>query len=198
MIKAIIFDLGKVILDFDYWAPANHISEICDYAKDEVYDYVFKTDLDCLINEGKISGLEFYRRLKQKFGLRIDFENFKRIFSDIFSLNLPLVRFLPELKRNYRLYLFSNVNEIHGEYIQEKYADILKIFDRWFFSYQLGMKKPASEAFRRVLETSNLSPQECIYVDDLGENVEVARQLGIKSIQYESFAQLKQDLKKYT
>lgn len=196
MIKAIIFDLGRVILDFDYWAPADVLKKICGCSVEEIYDYIFKTELGSLINEGRISPGEFYRRLKERLNFEIDFEEFKRVFCDIFSVNLPLVRFLQQLKKKHKLYLFSNVNEIHGEYIKRRWADILKIFDQYFFSYQMGIKKPASEAFRRVLETSNLSPRECIYIDDLAENVEVARQLGIKSIQYESLAQLKQDLNK--
>lgn len=108
---------------------------------------------------------------------------------------LGLLRALKETNK-YKLMTINNESRELNKYRIEKFG-LKDIFSAFFSSCYLGLMKPQPEHYRRALEMSQCDPSDCIYVDDRPMNVEVARILGMKPIQFTSAAQLEKDLKSF-
>ena len=90
------------------------------------------------------------------------------------------------LSQKYRLFLLSNTDSIHIERFQHKagitfYRDFYKCFEKVYFSYELGMRKPDAAIFEFVIKEHNLSPKNTLFVDDNFENIESAQKLGLQT-----------------
>jgi FMN phosphatase YigB (HAD superfamily) len=95
---------------------------------------------------------------------------------------------LEKLSDHYRIFLLSNTNAIHVPY----YAGVLKqkygtngydhLFEKTYFSYELGMRKPNEDIFQHVIADARLRPEETVFIDDFLENIETARKLGFETI----------------
>jgi len=88
------------------------------------------------------------------------------------------------LKKHYRIFLLSNTNAIHlTEIIKrfDQYGGLQKIFERTYFSCELGLHKPQAEIFKKVLKENNLIPDETLLIDDTEEHIQTARTHGIQT-----------------
>ena len=103
--------------------------------------------------------------------------------------------FLKKLKKNYKLILLSNTDDIHFTHVQNKYK-ILDIFNDLVLSYKVGYKKPNPLIYFHAIKKSETFPTNILYIDDISEYVNIAKFFGIKSIQYKNIQQLKSDLRK--
>lgn len=213
MIETIIFDLGRVILDFDHHLITRRLSQISGYDEAELFDLIFTPlevpasgdlllteraiSLEKSFDEGKASPEDFFKELIRELNVSIDFQEFKILWNDIFfPPKDEMVNLLNELKKNYRLYLLSNTNKLHFEYVREKY-EILGIFEEYILSYRLGIRKPDPRIYLEALKRSNSSPDRCIYTDDIKEFAEGATRVGMKGVHFTSVEELVQRLKEY-
>jgi len=195
MVKFIIFDIGKVILDFDHHVSIKKLSGLSGHSEQEIRDFIFESGLLSSMEKGQITSLDFYRKINDKFKLDISFNRFKEIWCEIFTPNTSLESLLYHLTNNYRLAVLSNTDEMHLKYIYKRYK-VFEVFSKKFMSYELKLLKPDVEVFKVVLETLKTLPDKCIYIDDLEENVKAAQKTGMHAIQYKSVSQLKTDLAK--
>ena len=98
------------------------------------------------------------------------------------------VRFMTRLKSKYKLYLLSNTNHIHWEYYDQYFQDhfdypsINTFFTHCWYSYLMGVRKPDPEIYKMVLREGQFNPAEVAFIDDLQDNVDAARALGIQGI----------------
>lgn len=93
--------------------------------------------------------------------------------------------------RGFSLYILSNTNTIHAEKIIEQCyrqyrLDFHSLFDNVYFSHEIGHRKPDTQFFQHVLNDARLSPDQCLFIDDLAKNLEPARQLGIHVAEHET------------
>lgn len=194
--SAIVFDLGKVLIPFDYSPAVSKLNKIEKSLGDrfiEFYksNYHFHRDFE----SGKISEPTFINKMLDVVGHKIDAETFCKIFSDIFSLNDKVASLLPVLKNNYKLFLLSNTNSIHQKYGWQKY-EFLKYFDMLILSHEAGYIKPEEEIYRKVEKASGLPSEEHFYIDDIQEYVDAAIKLGWDAVLFEGYEKLVHDLKK--
>ena len=193
--SAIVFDLGKVLIPFDY-APAinklNHIENGIGTSFIEFYksNYHFHRDFE----SGKISESEFVNKMLEMVEHKIDAETFKKYYADIFTVNEDVVSLLPILKRDYKLFLLSNTDSIHKKYGWQKY-EFLKYFDKLILSHEVGSVKPEEKIYRAVEETSGSPSGEHFYIDDIQEYVDAAINLGWDAVVFEGYEKLVRDLK---
>ncbi|MCC6543344.1 MAG: HAD family phosphatase [Nitrospirae bacterium] len=195
MIKLIIFDLGKVILDFSISSVAeglarssNHMSykdpgKIADYLR------LHLTDIAGKYERGEIRSDEFYSHIKESFYLDLSYDQFKQIWNDIFRENEGVADLIRLLKKDFRLCLLSNTNELHFEYIKKSFPIVYK-FDMWVLSYEVGVMKPDPEIFRIALKKTGVEAGEAIFIDDIKGHVLGAQGLGINSVEFKSVAQI--------
>jgi HAD superfamily hydrolase (TIGR01509 family) len=100
---------------------------------------------------------------------------------------------LRELKRRHRMLLLSNTNAIHFPYVQRNYP-LLGHFDHMVLSYKLGVMKPDPGIYEEAVAQARCKAEECLFVDDVQENVDGARRVGLQSVRFEGAEQLRQDL----
>lgn len=97
-------------------------------------------------------------------------------------------------RHGYRLALLSDHGREWVDYIEHKFAHH-KLYDRVFYSYEIGVCKPDARAYRYVLEKLEVAPEHCLFIDDKLQNVRAAEELGIRSLQFMSASALKDSLR---
>lgn len=193
--SAVVFDLGQVILSFDYKFFVEKVNNYKNGIGEkflELYKSNYHIHRD--FERRKISEVSFIHQMLSYLDNVIDGETFCRYWSDIFSLNEDVVALLPILKQKYKLYLVSNTNSIHKRYGFQHY-EFLKLFDKLFLSHEVGFVKPEKEIYRAVEKESGLLPEEHIFIDDILEYVDAAKQLGWDGIQFNGYIDLVKNLK---
>lgn len=193
-ISTFIFDIGNVILHFDYLRAARRFAKATGLPLETIEKHFYFSELEHLYSKGQVSSEEFYGRLKKELNLKIDFDTFANIWNDIFWLNHSVSDLIHVLKGKYRLAAITNTTELHFKYWLENFP-ILKLIEVFFPSHEVGMRKPDPGLFRLVLGKLNVKPEEVVFVDDMEENAEAARALGIRTIHYRSADEFKKELK---
>ena len=194
--SAIVFDLGQVIVPFDYKyfveKVNRHKSGIGEQFL-QLYKQNYNVHRD--FEKGLIPEKEFVKAMLGYLDYCIDEKTFCNYWSDIFSVDEKVISLLPILKQKYKLYLISNTNSIHKKYGFEHY-DFLKLFDQLFLSHEVGFIKPEKEIYREVEKASGFPPEEHIFIDDILEYVTAAKELGWDGIQFLGYDDLVKNLKK--
>ena len=196
-IKVILFDLGRVLVDFDHLRAAQRISSFCSKTPRQIYDLFFESQATIAFEAGKITPEDFYLQVKQMLDLRLSYDSFEPIWNDIFFLsakNRSVFGLVNALRANYKIAILSNINVLHYEYLRKNFP-VFGAFDKVFLSFQLGLIKPDMEIYNLVVRDLGVSPQEIFYIDDRPELVESARSLGIRGQVFVNFGQLIGDLK---
>lgn len=195
MIKTIIFDLGKVIIPFDFKRGYDRMAPLCSYSAGEIPERLRSCDLVTRFEEGKIEPEAFVRELSAILELKVDYREFCGIWSAIFLPETLLPEeLLVALKKRYRLLLLSNTNAIHFEMVSANYP-LLRHFDHLVMSYKVGALKPSPLIYEEALRHAHCAPEECFFTDDIAEYVEGAKALGINAVQFESRAQIERELR---
>src|SRR5262249_11759958 len=123
-------------------------------------------------------------------------EEFTGLFTHTFRENEDMAALLQSLKTQVPLYLLSNTNEVHYEWLQENY-DVARHFEELILSYKVGCCKPDRSIYEHVLQLSRLSAEDCLFVDDLQANIDAALKVGMKAIRFSGVEPLKGDLRSY-
>ncbi|OGW85290.1 MAG: hypothetical protein A3C35_05005 [Omnitrophica bacterium RIFCSPHIGHO2_02_FULL_46_11] len=194
-IKAILFDMGNVLIFFDAKRSSKAFSEAVGVPEDKIWKTFFVSDLERAYTRGEISSEDFFRKVSGHFPQKIDFATFAKLWNDIFTENREMRDLLKKLKKHYPLYLISNTNDLHFEYVRAQY-EILHHFTKCFPSHVVGHRKPDRAMFEHVLLEIKLKPDETIFIDDISEFVESAKNLGIHGIQFTSRQALENDLRR--
>ena len=194
MIKTIFFDLGNVIIPFDFRPAFARMATLCNCPAAEIPNRIRSTDLIYRFETGRIMGREFVAELSALIELRMTYEEFCDLWTSIF-LPGPLVPevLLTRLRAQHRLMLLSNTNPIHFHMVQAHYP-LLRHFHDAVLSYEVGAVKPSAKIFQEAIARAQCSPEECFFTDDLSVNIEAARKHGIDAVQFESAAQIEREL----
>jgi len=195
-ISTIVFDLGRVLIDFDHNLAAERIKRFTNKSAQEIYELIFSSDITILFEEGKISPQEFFAKMKAMLELNLSYESFVPIWNEIFfwtAQNRAVYGLASSLRQRYKIVVLSNINILHYEYLKQ-YFPLFSAFNHVFTSFELGCIKPGHEIYKKTLEKLNVSASEVFYTDDRQELVESARQLGINSFCFTGIHQLKSDL----
>jgi putative hydrolase of the HAD superfamily len=194
--SAIVFDLGQVIVPFNYQPFIDKLNQIQNGLGESFADkYKTNYSIHRDFEKGKISEKDFLSKMLKYLDHKIDGQTFCKYWSDIFSLNEDVIALLPLLKRKYKLYLLSNTNSIHKKYGYQNY-EFLKMFDKLFLSHEVGFIKPEKEIYQAVEKESGFPPEEHIFIDDILEYVDAAKKIGWDGIQFIGYEDLVKNLKK--
>ena len=188
MIKLFVFDLGNVILPFEHRQIAvklHETSRIQDrFTANDLFKFLFDRDRG-LVNpyeEGLMSSIDFFAKLREKYKLELEFDEFKDIWNIIFQEDPEVNEAIRYLKnKGYPVFLLSNTNELHFSYIMERYP-IVHSLDEWILSYEIGAKKPKQKIYDAIFERTDAVRSEVLYIDDIRENVEAAKNYGLQGL----------------
>jgi len=195
MIRTLIFDLGKVIVPFDFTRGYEAMEKLSGLRAAEIPKRIGSTDLVIRLETGLLSPREFVQQLSELLGLRVDYDHFCQIWGSIFLPDILIPEaMLESLARRYRMLLLSNTNAIHFEMIRERYP-FVRHFHSLILSHEVKALKPSPAIYREAIARAGCAAGECFFTDDIAAYVEAARKEGIDAEQFVSLEKLQQDLR---
>jgi len=193
-ISVIVFDLGNVLLPFDYKIAINKLNVIGARLGEKFINfYQNNYQLHRSFEKGKLSEVDFINKILKVLNNKITAEEFCEIYSGVFTENKEVTSLLPKLKDKYKLVLLSNTNSIHKEYGWKDY-DFLNYFDKLILSHEVKAIKPEAEIYNCVENYTKLPPNSHLFIDDIYEYTEEAMQLGWDAIQFIGYENLVEEL----
>jgi putative hydrolase of the HAD superfamily len=195
LIKAVIFDLGRVIVPFDFARGYSRIAALTGRKQTEIPELIRPTGLVDRLESGAIEPREFVRQISEVLGLKCSYEEFCEIWSSIFlPATLIPEEMLATIAASRRLILLSNTNAIHFDMIRANYPH-LRHFHALVLSHEVGAMKPSPRIYEKAVAAAGCRPEECFFTDDVAEYVEGARRYGIDAVQFESVGQIERELR---
>jgi FMN phosphatase YigB (HAD superfamily) len=173
--KAVVFDLGKVLVDFDYGIAAQALAARGRVPTEEVRRLIDQSNLLVSYETGQLATDAFYKQVCDATGFCGDLAEFGRLFGDIFTPIQPMVELHARLRNNRVLtYIFSNTNELAVAHIRNVFP-FFSNFDGYIYSFAEGAMKPDDKIYAAVEHRTALSGPEILYIDDRLENAEAGR-----------------------
>ncbi|MFX0103892.1 MAG: HAD family hydrolase [Candidatus Hodarchaeota archaeon] len=199
-IKAIIFDLGGVVIDLDFSNFYNKIIMQSPLNKPQtpiMLEFFRQSDI---YHQGNMTDDEFYQLACDLLQVcMLDQTEFFDAFNSIISgLNSDIIEIIKKIrdKNQYKLLALSNLNSSHWNYILDKKWDFINYFDELILSHEIHLIKPNPKAFEYAIQKAGCNPEQIVYVDDGLNNIRSARELGIIGIKYINIDELKEEFKK--
>ena len=184
-IKAILFDFGRVLVDFNFAPAFRRLSRVTSLTPGEIEDFFTRSGLEVLFDGGKISSSQFYREVKKGLKHPLDYTKFKKVWNEIFTPKLKMIKLVKKLGSHYRLVLISNTNAMHYRHIRQKYS-VLNHFDQIIVSFKEKVRKPDERIYRRAIRACRAKPEEIFYIDDRQDLTEAARALGFNTFTFKN------------
>lgn len=193
----IIFDLGNVLIE---WNKEKNLSKICknDLEYNLFNQFVFQSNLWIDLDNGKIS-LEFLEnQLIDEMGHQYQDQIHELVWNwfnyvDLYDEVYELIKQLK--KKNFQIYVLSNTSSIFHILLDSVLSKVSSVLDGYVISCEVKMMKPQKEIYLSLVNKYQLDIKDCIFLDDLEENVEAARTLGIKAFQIKERKEISNILK---
>lgn len=194
-IKAIIFDLGNVLVGFDHRIAVRRITKHTSKSEREIYDLFFDSGLTREFEKGKTAPGDFFKQVKSLLELKLSFKEFLPIWNEIFFSKPETEEFIVSLNSGLKLVLLSNINKLHYDYIRNAFSSAIALFGpgNVIPSYITGFIKPEREIYNLAIRKTGRRIENIVYVDDRRDLVEAARGYGLRAIQFQNIEQLRQE-----
>lgn len=174
----VVFDLGKVLVDFDYSIAGRRIAAQADLSAAEVQKFLDHSPLLYRFETGLMTRQEFHQTVCEHTGFRGSLEEFGKFFADIFWEIPVMVEIQATLRRRgIPTYIFSNTNDLAVEHIRRNFP-FFSNFDGYIYSYEVGAMKPAARIYEALEQMSGKRGPEILYLDDRQENVDAGAARG--------------------
>ena len=168
----VVFDLGKVLVDFDYSIAGRRIAAQADLSPAEVQTFLDHSPLLYRFETGLMTRQEFYQTVCEHTGFRGGLEEFGKFFADIFWEIPVMVEIQATLRqRGIPTYIFSNTNDLAVEHIRRNFP-FFSNFDGYILSYEVGAMKPDAKIYEALERLASKRGVEILYLDDRQENVD--------------------------
>lgn len=185
MIRAVISDLGRVVLWFDNNVFLRKLADRAGRPFDEV-KAVVHGDLALIraFDKGAVTPAGFLARVTAAVGADMAYEDFFAIYNDIFTPVFPVIDVLGRVKAaGYKTLLLSNTDPERFGFVRRRFPEIL-FFDEYILSYELKLLKPEPAIYLAAAAKAGCRPEECVFIDDMEENVKGAIGAGLAGIRY--------------
>ena len=184
--KIIAFDLGRVLVDFDYSIGARHIAARATMSPGDVQKFLDHSPLLYRYETGLMNREQFFHEVRTATGFRGTFEEFCEFFADIFWPIEPMVQLHAAVrKRGIPTYIFSNTNDLAVGHIRRHFPFYAN-FDGYIYSYEHGAMKPSAALYEVLERQANCRSTEILYLDDRAENIAAGAARGWQVILQES------------
>lgn len=176
--EVVVFDLGKVLVDFDYSIAGRRIASRSTLGAQAVRNFIDHSPLLYRYETGRMNRDEFYHAICEATGFRGPIGEFARFFADIFVEIKPMVQWHGRLRRHrIPTYIFSNTNDMAVEHIRRCFP-FFSNFDGYLYSYEVGAMKPQPEIYEAMERRAGASGPKILYLDDRIENVQAGAERG--------------------
>lgn len=190
MIKAVVFDMGGVLLNLDMERCVSAFKNDAGFTDIESYlDRYHQKGFIGDLEEGKINEDEFFSECLKHCAPGTTMETVLHCFINLLTdLNAEMLDFIRNIRGKYDLYLLTNNNPLSrrafDSMMAEKGLPSSEVFRKQFYSYEMHLQKPGKEIFCKVIDSIGLDPSEILFIDDGRNNIEAAAALGIKTLLY--------------
>ena len=168
--RVVLFDLGKVFVDFDWTVAARRIAARAHVTPTELFDFLKTSPLLLRYESGQLTSEEFFQAIQRAVDYEGTIEDFATAFGDIFSEIPEMVRLQERIRAaGIPTYIFSNTNDFAVTQIRRSFP-FFSNFDGYFLSYELGVMKPHAGIYEIAERTTGCSGPDILYMDDLPEN----------------------------
>ncbi|HXM94796.1 MAG TPA: HAD family phosphatase [Candidatus Dormibacteraeota bacterium] len=195
-IRAIIFDIGRVLVRIDVSRAMDGLGSAASLSPEEVWTAIEKDPRWPDWQEGRISPHDWHLHISKRFGGGVTFEKFSELWNRVLDPK-PIQDnvFLEKLSECYRLALLSNTDPIHVAWLEANF-DFFRLFPNRIYSCVVGASKPSPLIYREALRTCKVTATQALYIDDIPAYVEAAQRLGMHGIVFRSSEQLLTDLRR--
>jgi len=196
MFKNLIFDLGGVLYEVDLSRTESALKALqrdglgCPRLE---YNFSDGEELNCfdLYEYGRLRDDQFENELKKNFGLQGDSSDIEAAWNAmLIGPYVENLQFLKVLNEQHRIFLLSNTNSLHIEYVRRTSPFLFDVFERIYLSYELNMRKPERGIFEYVLKDANLTANESLFIDYSARNIEGAERVGLATLHVKNARQL--------
>jgi HAD superfamily hydrolase (TIGR01509 family) len=184
--KAVVFDLGKVLLDFDYGIAVRRFLARVHLSPLEMLGLINHSTLFPRYEAGLLSTEAFFEEVRKVSGFQGELTEFTGMFGDIFTEIPPMVALHAELRqRGLPTYVFSNTNDLAIRHVRQRFP-FFSQFDGYVLSYEHRCMRPDARLYEVVERVSGLRGQDLFYLDDRTENVAAGAARGWQAVLHES------------
>lgn len=184
--SVVVFDLGKVLVDFDYSIAAKKIAAQGKISAPDVRKLLDHSPLLFRYETGLMTTKELFAEVCDKAGFRGSFDEFSKYFADIFWEIPAMIRWHASLRaRGIPTFIFSNTNELAVPHIRQHFP-FFQNFDGYIFSYEIGAMKPQAKIYEALEDMTGRSSSEIFYLDDRAENIAAGAARGWQTIVHET------------
>ena len=192
----ILLDLGNTMIKLAYERVLANLCADTSFDRDELLDVLEQAGGYRDMERGAVTFPEFYEFLVEKVGYRGGIRKLREVWADFFDGTIPgMEDLLEKLRDRHDIAFLSNSNDLHAEVIPRKFSNLFQRGDTIVFSHLMRIAKPDPAFFNRALEMIGAKPEECVFIDDLIENVRSAQSVGIRSFQFVDAVTLTRELR---
>lgn len=186
MKPAIVFDLGKVLVDFDYSIAARKVAARSTKSLLELVSLLSTSPLIIQYECGQVTRRDFFEQVRDAVGFQGALEEFSGYLADIFTEIPAMIALQTELRRRgFKTYIFSNTNDLAVEHVRSHFP-FFKNFDGYIYSCEVGVMKPDAKIYEAMEQMSGRKGPHIVYLDDRAENVAGGAARGWNAILHES------------
>jgi FMN phosphatase YigB (HAD superfamily) len=184
--SVVVFDLGKVLVDFDYTIAAKKIAAKGTLLADKIYEFIALSPLLFKYETGLITREQFFGAVCEATGYSGGIEEFGGFFADIFTPIDPMVELHSALRKaGIPTYIFSNTNDLAILHIRKNFP-FFNNFDGYILSYEVGAMKPDAKIYEALENIAGKRGPDVLYLDDRLENVSAGAARGWQVILQET------------
>jgi epoxide hydrolase-like predicted phosphatase len=184
--KAIVFDLGKVLVDFDYSIAARKVAARSTKQVPDLQHFLGSSPVLARFESGQLTRPQFFAEMQQITGFTGSLEEFVSDFADIFVPIPAMIQLHEELRQSgFQTYIFSNTNDIAVEHISHNFP-FFKNFDGYIYSYKIGSMKPDRKIYQAMETLCGRTGEDIVYLDDREENIATGAERGWWTVWHES------------
>jgi FMN phosphatase YigB (HAD superfamily) len=186
MNNVVVFDLGKVLVDFDYSIAARRIAARSTQPPENLHTFLSSSTALVQFETGLITRQKFFDQVRSATGFLGDIHEFGGMFADIFTEMPPMIELHAELRRRgFKTYIFSNTNDLAIEHIRRNFP-FFQNFDGYIFSYEVKAMKPDAPIYAALEAMTGKPSAEILYIDDRPENITAGAARGWRTILHKS------------
>jgi HAD superfamily hydrolase (TIGR01509 family) len=194
--KAVVFDLGKVLLDFDYGIAIARIQKLSRLSLAELHALINQSPLLLRYEANLLTTAQFFSEVQSASGFDGNLEQFRSFFADIFTAIEPMVQLHEQLRRDgMPTFIFSNTNEIAVAHIRQRFP-FFNTFDGYILSYEHDAMKPDPRLYEVVERVTGRRGSDLLYLDDRLENIQAGTARGWQTILHEDPARTELAMRK--
>lgn len=181
--KYILFDIGNVLVDFQferlYEIHAEHSGRpLVPFSEQDL-------EMRDQVEKGLIDDSQWVEYLNEARGLSWTVEQLVDVWAEMFTRNETGIElFRSSIDAGAQVYTLSNIAKHHIDAIEKNWPDFFHGATGLFLSYQIGVRKPHPDIYRHALKELDAAGEDCLFIDDLPENIKAARSVGIRAHQF--------------